>query len=554
MSKASVPFWICTLAIVFLAGFIRFHALDTYPILFNQDEMELGYDAWSIWQTGRDQHDELLPLFFRSFDDYVSPVAHYVTAPFVGLLGLSEFSTRLPAAVLGVATVFLVALLGREWFSPAAGVVAALLMAVEPWPVNYSRIAFPASLVPFFTTAALFTFSRAMSALRGDTGRRRQRIAWLMGCALAFALLTATYPTMKLQAPLLLLICVVAAGPLLWQHRWTTLYWLIFFVICINPYFTQQIFRWNTVQARFDQVALTATGPGTSPVSQALVLYLSHFDPRLVFFDGFGGGLSVRPAGIGELTWLEIPLLLIGVIGLIRFKPARRLGFNLPPLLALWCLAFPIADSLTTGHYGLAHEIRFCSVFPLPELVAGYGALVLWRVLIAYRRPLAYLAAAAGGVVLVIFSARFLDYAFNPAQLAAPKEDMPYNVGLGPMLDVTVKVEKACDMVWIEPFYQPYIYYLFLSKYPPPKFQELSRTQIAANALNTIGVDHVRFEAPPADPPPPAGCETQSHFLYWITRQTAGVPGWVPIATYRNAAGQPLWTVLTREARPDYEF
>ncbi len=160
--------------------------------------MTQGYDAWSIWRTGHDQHGALLPLLFRNFNDYVPPVANYVTAPFVGLFGLDETTTRLPVALLGVATVVLAGLLGRLWFGEIAGLATALLLAFEPWHVNYSRIAFPASVVPFFTVAALYTYTRGIAPFEGDPPlRSRRSLGWLAASAAAFGLLFATYPTIE---------------------------------------------------------------------------------------------------------------------------------------------------------------------------------------------------------------------------------------------------------------------------------------------------------------------------------------------------------------------
>ncbi|HLY26294.1 MAG TPA: hypothetical protein VKQ72_08135 [Aggregatilineales bacterium] len=116
----SLIFWILLALIVAGAGLIRLYALGTYPQRFNQDEMVQGYDAWSLWQTGRDHHGALLPLNFQAFNDYIPPLGNYITAPFVGLFGLDETTTRLPTAVLGIATIVLVGLLGRQWFGPAA--------------------------------------------------------------------------------------------------------------------------------------------------------------------------------------------------------------------------------------------------------------------------------------------------------------------------------------------------------------------------------------------------------------------------------------------------
>ncbi len=376
MSKASAPFWAATLIVLLFGASVRLYKLDSYPIGFNQDQMVLGYDAWSIWQTGRDHHGEALPLFFRTFDDYVSPVANYLTSPFVGLLGLNEFNTRLPIAILGALTVLLVALLGREWFGPGAGIVAALLFAIEPWQVNYNRIAYPANLIPFFTTASLYCFTKAMAGLRAR--RERSAYGWLAACSVSFALLTATYAIMKLQGPLLLFICVLASLTLLRRHPRAAFGWLILFTLCISPLIVQQILQWDTSQARF--AAITATNARDANYGQlpyTIRLYASHFDPRTIFFTGFRNSVRFPPT-IGELSWVEIPLL----IGFILFNRLRqqsnRLGFNLTLLVVLWLLTYPIADTLTGGFYGTASEVRCVPIMPLPELLAGYDALLIW--------------------------------------------------------------------------------------------------------------------------------------------------------------------------------
>lgn len=118
--------------------------------------MVLGYDAWSLWTTHRDQWGAFLPVHFRTFGDYVPPVGNYLAAPFVGVLGLNQFAPRLPFAVLGIATVLLCALFGRALFGRTAGFLAAVLLAFDPWHLHYSRIAFPASTVPFLTVSALY--------------------------------------------------------------------------------------------------------------------------------------------------------------------------------------------------------------------------------------------------------------------------------------------------------------------------------------------------------------------------------------------------------------
>src|SRR5262245_55051326 len=98
--------------IIFAGGFIRFYNLQNNPVALNQDEAINGYDAYSIGNTGRDHHGAWQPQpFLQSFDDWSSPLITYVTIPFVKVFGLSEFTVRLPVALLGTLSIFLFYLL-----------------------------------------------------------------------------------------------------------------------------------------------------------------------------------------------------------------------------------------------------------------------------------------------------------------------------------------------------------------------------------------------------------------------------------------------------------
>src|SRR3712207_9193481 len=65
--------------------------LFPYTTLFrsNQDEAIGGYDAYSLWLTGRDHLGHSFPLAgLESFGDWVSPLLTFLTVPAVGLFGL----------------------------------------------------------------------------------------------------------------------------------------------------------------------------------------------------------------------------------------------------------------------------------------------------------------------------------------------------------------------------------------------------------------------------------------------------------------------------------
>src|SRR5580698_2298663 len=78
------------------------------------DEAITAMTARAVWQTGDtsvrvDDHNLLVyrnGLLVRDFKDrYTPPLQFYLIAPFIGLLGDSNFVCRLPMAICGLITV-----------------------------------------------------------------------------------------------------------------------------------------------------------------------------------------------------------------------------------------------------------------------------------------------------------------------------------------------------------------------------------------------------------------------------------------------------------------
>src|SRR3990167_11354365 len=99
--------------ILLLASFLRFWRLDSFPAL-NADEAAIGYNAYSLQETGKDEHGNTWPIHFQSFNDYKPGFYFYLVLPFVKFLGLNEWAVRIPNAFLGVLTVYVLYLLIKE--------------------------------------------------------------------------------------------------------------------------------------------------------------------------------------------------------------------------------------------------------------------------------------------------------------------------------------------------------------------------------------------------------------------------------------------------------
>lgn len=93
---------ILLVVVVFLAFVLRFYQLGSNPPSLYWDEASLGYNAFSIATTLRDEHGEFLPLTrFIAFGDYKAPGYIYAAAAAVKLFGLSELTVRLSSALAG---------------------------------------------------------------------------------------------------------------------------------------------------------------------------------------------------------------------------------------------------------------------------------------------------------------------------------------------------------------------------------------------------------------------------------------------------------------------
>src|SRR3972149_8676644 len=103
-------------AIIVLAFILRFYKLGEVPLSLNWDEVSNAYNAYSILKTGRDEYGNFLPLTNRSFDDYKPPLYMYLNIISVALFDPTPFAARLPSAIFGTITVFLVYLLTKKLF------------------------------------------------------------------------------------------------------------------------------------------------------------------------------------------------------------------------------------------------------------------------------------------------------------------------------------------------------------------------------------------------------------------------------------------------------
>lgn len=122
--------WACVAAVTALAAALRL----------------VGLGEWSFWvDEGHTWRDATMPLTgeggFLSTDRvrYGVPFLMLRLLLGVGITGYDEASVRLPFAIIGVVTVPLMAVCGRRLVGAWPAVVAAALLAINPWHVFWSQ-------------------------------------------------------------------------------------------------------------------------------------------------------------------------------------------------------------------------------------------------------------------------------------------------------------------------------------------------------------------------------------------------------------------------------
>jgi mannosyltransferase len=132
-----------------------------------------------------------------------TPHLYYVLAwLWEKVAGDGEGALRSLSALFGIATVPVTYLAARELFKPAAALLAAGLIAVNPWFVWYSQEARAYALLALLATAALLFFLRALR-----TESRRDLGLWALFSALA--LLTHYFAVFLVGAEALWLLWVM---------------------------------------------------------------------------------------------------------------------------------------------------------------------------------------------------------------------------------------------------------------------------------------------------------------------------------------------------------
>lgn len=446
--------------ITLLAAGLRLIALDSFPIHPSVDEVAIGYDAFSLISTGRDHYQAAFPLTFASIGDYKPPLYIYLTVLPVKIFGLNEFSTRLPAALFGILAIPLVYFLSKELFKNwRFGIylgfgawkleledITALLLAISPWHLRFSRGPYEATVALTFSLTGLLFLLRYL---------KLHRISLFALSTLHFALSFYSYHSPKIFLPVFLLLFAVFKS----QYRRSLALLLLLLLLLLVP---ASFSRGSSLLVTSDPEIHLTLGQfsGNALLARTFLYttslaarYLQYFDPNFWVASGLHSTFS-QFFDQGAEYLVNLPLLVTGLIWLLRRRPSW---------LAAWLLAAPLPAALTLNDY---HPIRS---FPL--VIPG---VILTAV------GLSYLRSKVGKIIylLALFSFTLVTIDLYFVHLPVQRSHESFY----PFRDIALYAlsqQDNYDRIIIDPAFGPQapnilgipdLYLLFYGRIPPEKY------------------------------------------------------------------------------------
>lgn len=467
------------LFVIFSLGvFFRFYKLTSVPPSLNWDEVAMGYNAYSILKTGKDEFGKSFPKYFRSLDDYKRPVYVYATVVSEAVFGENDFAVRFPAAFFGSLTILLAFFLIKELFhNTKIALLTAGVLSILPWHIQFSHAAFESTIGLFLTALGIYTFV---------LGVRKNR--WLLVLSsVSLGLSLYSYLGQRGVVPIL----TVTLFALFWKKIFviekrkllpvlvavivTFVFWVSLALDMRGPEGTirfkaTSIFTDNTeYKHNLEEIMYDGTQKINKPrqiLHQPLLTsielvtrgYLVHFSPDFFFFDLGQQHHHAPRMGIVYL-WM-LPFMILGLYFLVRKYRTRT-----TVILLTWLLATPIAASVTIQ---TPHALRVAEMIIPISLIIAVGLYESVWLLSKYQRKFIFPFIAVVSIVAMFFAFQYYHQYFIHL---SPERSQDWTYGRAEMVRYVAAHEKDYNKIIASSKLEwPYIFFLYYTKYDPARY------------------------------------------------------------------------------------
>ena len=462
------------LILIFALGlFLRLFQISTLPSGFHIDEVKLGWNAYSLLKTGRDDWMHAFPLYYDTFGDQRPTGLFYASVPALTVFKLTEFAVRFTPALFGSLGIFaifyLVLAITNKRMPP---LLSALMLSISPWHITLSRSTSEGIVATTLTLFGLYFLVISFS-------KRKTK-----PLILAFIFLSLSYffyHTFRLIVP------IFSFGLAAYYYRgklflpsiiMTLLFGLLTLTFVYNPNSTSRlsqvsIFADTAIKDSIDRLPFEE---GDNHILIARIFhnkaviystkfineYSSYFTGK--FFFTFGEAKPARYQTVmrGPVLYIEAILVILGLIAIAQKK--------LSPLPILFLLISPLATAITTEDAPNLH--RALMMAPFISILAGFGLDLISK----HSRRLLFITLTLLSFDFIYFAHMYMVHNSQRDSIAIMR-----NSGEKELINEIVKLSPKYQKILlsIRPD-QHYPFYAFYTKQNP----EIFNPQLAINKQN----------------------------------------------------------------------
>ncbi|PWU24306.1 hypothetical protein C5B42_00135 [Candidatus Cerribacteria bacterium 'Amazon FNV 2010 28 9'] len=463
-----------------LGTFLRFFKVSTVPPGLEQDETSIGYNAYSILKTGKDEYGQSFPLYFKAFGEYKLPGYIYAAVIPIKFFGLTPFAVRSVSALTGTLSILLIFwivqfLFHRHEARDEIALWSAFLLAINPWHLFFSRGAFEVTLALFLLLVGLFAFLKAIY---------EHRPYYVLITSITFLLSLYTYNISRVFVPLLCcaLLCIYRKRVL--RIPRTILGWCTgIFILGLLPFafsllspggvhaiqgtilFSSKAVQAPLIEMRSDVslfsplLAKLFFNSWLQSLWQYCINIMSYASVEFFFLSGSTQG-DHGIGNMGQFYFVQLPLLFVGLFALIKRQTKTAV------FLFFWCIATILIAALTREAPQATRSFNLIFSY---TVLSAYG---IWELRTWIVKQKQWIKIGIGLLVVSFFAYNCLYY-FASYYIRFPLEYTKQWNALDPtVVQYMENVLKDYDVVYVDNRVNiPYTSLLFYSQYSPTFFQ-----------------------------------------------------------------------------------
>ncbi len=475
MSTSNLRITIILCFILLLAFITRIYKINEFSQSLYWDEVAIGYNAYSILKTARDEYGKFLPITFESFQEHKLPGYIYSAVLTTFLFGPSELAVRTPAVIYGVGSTallfFIGVTIGKSIYkdSTKLGLLASFIFAISPWSIHFTRHGFEISGGLFFALLGIYYLYKWVN---------KQNYSIYSGL-IFLSLSSYFYYQFWFFAPVYSGLLILLNFSIFKKNLTFNIGAIIVSAIVLSPllihFFSLSSTRLQHIESIFNQEKInTQYVELKSKDANKFISKINH-NKATIIFDNFlknyskyysleflfitGDPNPRHTTQNSGLLYLSLsPFLFIGLAILLS---NRFLIKSLTP----WILLAPVAASL---YYPNPHALRSFILNPVLIITMSLGIVVIIRIINTKLNNISITAI----VLLCLVAFNYHNYLHNFYNHEKDKS-LNWAYGHKELYQYLQTVENKYDNIFITgKYWRPYIFMLFYNQYSPSDYQK----------------------------------------------------------------------------------